>query len=111
MKIVATTSERLKEIIRERNLSQSKIARMTNIPKTTMNDYCAGRFEPKSNNLMTLSKVLNVEPRWLMGYDIPKNKNISVRDDIDTLLGQMNEQQLLAIKDILNVVINMNNAS
>ena len=111
MKIVATTSERLNEIIRERNLSQLKLAKMTGIPKTTMSDYFLGKFEPKSNNLMTIASVLNVEPRWLMGYDIPKNKNISVRDDIDTLLGQMNEQQLLAIKDILNVVLSMNNAS
>lgn len=82
-----TTSDRLHQIMNERNLRQIDILNMT-IPfckeynvkmnKSDISQYVSGKVEPNQNKLAILGMALNVNEAWLMGYDAPaKRKHLS----------------------------------
>ena len=68
---MATTSERLKEIISIRNIKQVEIIERTGINKGALSSYISGRYIPKQDKIYKLAKVLSVNPAWLMGLDVP----------------------------------------
>lgn len=77
---VSNTAQRLKEAMDLRNLKQSEIIEKTGMNKGALSSYLSGRYEPKQDNIYILSSILNVNEAWLMGYDVPMEKNSS---DID----------------------------
>lgn len=68
---MATTAERLKEIMSIRDIKQSEIIEKTGINKGALSSYISGRYLPKQDNIYKLAKVLCVNPAWLMGLDVP----------------------------------------
>ncbi len=75
-----TTSDRLKQIMRERNLKQVDILNMARphckehnvkLNKSDLSQYISGRSDPKQDKLTILGMALNVNPVWLMGFDVP----------------------------------------
>ena len=82
------TSSRLKEIMKERNLKQVDILEMSKpyqnklgikMSKSHLSQYVNGKSSPDQRKLYLLAKTLNVDEGWLMGYDIPKERNILER--------------------------------
>lgn len=73
MEKMSTFRERLKEAMNDANLSQSELARIINCHRSKISYYLNGRNESKPDTLRKLSEVLNVNPAWLEGYDVPKN--------------------------------------
>ena len=78
-----TTSERLKQIMRERNLKQVDILRKcapicekynVRLGKNDLSQYVSGKVEPGSDKLGILGRALNVSEAWLMGYDVPASR-------------------------------------
>ena len=84
-------SERIKEAMQKRNIKQVDICQLTGIPKSAMSQYINGKFEPKQDRVYKISKALNVSEAWLMGYDVPmerenddnKYENIKAYDEND----------------------------
>lgn len=75
----SNTSARLKEIIALRNVKQIDIIESTGITKGALSSYISGRYEPKQDNIYILAKYFDVNPAWLMGYDVPmKSKPAAV---------------------------------
>lgn len=70
----STTSQRLREIIRDRNIKQAELARMTGISRGAISNYVIGRYEPKSDIINKFAKALNCSETWLRGYDVPMQK-------------------------------------
>lgn len=68
---MSNTSERLKKIISERGVKQVELIERTGISKGALSSYISGRYDPKQDNLYKLAKVLDVNPAWLMGLDVP----------------------------------------
>lgn len=66
-------AERLKEILRIRDMSAADLSRATGISEAVISQYKKGLYEPKQDRLELLSTVLNVAPGWLMGYEVPMN--------------------------------------
>lgn len=93
---VATTSERLKQIMEERNLRQVDILNLCkpycekyNIPlrKNDISQYVNGKHEPDQNKLTILAKGLKVCEVWLMGYDVnPIEQNTNVQNVMNKFL-------------------------
>ena len=78
-----TTSERLKQLMSERNLKQVDILALTEpitreygvrVSKSDLSQYVSGKTEPKQDKLTVLGKALNVSEAWLMGYDVPRSR-------------------------------------
>lgn len=77
----SNTSERLKEIMKLRNLRQVDILDLTKpycnkhgikMNKSDISQYVSGLVVPGQEKLFVLGKALNVSEAWLMGYDVPK---------------------------------------
>ena len=70
----SSTSDRLKEIMRIRQLKQADLARATGLAKGGISNYITGRYEPKSDVISKLAKALNCSEMWLWGYDVPMER-------------------------------------
>lgn len=88
---VATTAERLKEIMEDRNLRQTDILRLTmpyvekaglKMNRSDLSQYVSGKVEPGPEKLEILAKALKVSEVWLMGYD-PDDLSIVAEEDVD----------------------------
>lgn len=82
---IATTSERLKELMSERNLRQIDIIHAAKpfcekygvkLSKTDLSQYVSGKVEPGQEKLSILGLTLNVNEAWLMGYDVSSSRDI-----------------------------------
>ena len=62
---------RLKKALSIRNMTQAELCQKTKIPKSALSEYIKGLYDPKQDRLIILSEALNVDPVWLMGFDVP----------------------------------------
>ena len=70
----STTSQRLREAMAASNMKQADLARATGLSKGGISNYVMGRYEPKSDIISKMSIALNCSEMWLMGYDVPKER-------------------------------------
>ena len=71
---VATCAERIKKALYIRGMKQSDLCRLTNIPKSALSQYISGAYEPKQDRIYLMSQALNVSETWLMGLDVPMER-------------------------------------
>lgn len=78
------TATRLKQIMSDTGLRQVDILAKTmpyckkydvKMNKSDLSQYCSGKTEPNQDKLFVLSLALNVNEAWLMGYDVPMERN------------------------------------
>lgn len=79
-----STATRLRKIMESKGLRQVDILKLT-IPycekygikmnKSDISQYCSGKNEPNQEKLFVLGKALNVSESWLMGFDVPMERN------------------------------------
>lgn len=67
-------SARLAKALAIRGMKQSELCEKTRIPKSAISQYLSGLFEPKQDRLYIIAQALNVDPVWLMGFDVPMEK-------------------------------------
>lgn len=67
-------ASRLKKALSIRNMTQAELCQKTKIPKSALSEYIKGLYDPKQDRLIILSEALNVDPVWLMGFDVPMEK-------------------------------------
>jgi len=78
MTLVDTFSNRLQKALDFCNLKQVDLVEKTGIDKTLINKYLAGIMKAKQDKLTILADALNVNEVWLMGYDIPMDRNLKL---------------------------------
>lgn len=79
--LVSNFANRLSEALRIRNMKPIELSEKTGIDKSKISSYMSGRYKAKQDGIHILSKVLSVDPAWLMGYDVPmNNNNINIED-------------------------------
>jgi len=61
--------KRLREMMDERGMRQTDLARASGVDRSLISSYIVGRYEPKDDKLQALAKALNCDPLWLAGYD------------------------------------------
>lgn len=86
---VSSISERIKQGLLIRDMRQIDICDKTNIPRSALSQYVSGLFEPKQDRIYLISKALNVSEAWLMGYDVPMERqtpSIELSDEERKLL-------------------------
>ena len=81
---VATTSQRLNQIISERHIRQIDIIESAKpfsekygvkLNKNDLSQYVNGKNEPGQEKLTILGLALNVNEAWLMGYNVPMERD------------------------------------
>lgn len=66
------TALRLREALHDADLSQQQLADKSHIGKSSISHYINGLNVPGHKSAYALGQVLNVNPLWLMGLDVPK---------------------------------------
>ena len=78
-----TISKRLKLALETRNMKQIDLVSATGIGKSSISTYLSGEYEPKQKNIYKISKALNVNEGWLMGLDVPMERDDAFSDDTE----------------------------
>jgi len=96
------TGQRLKAIMRERNLKQIDILNLAKVhsqlhgvkvTKQDLSQYIQEKVVPNQWKLAILAKALDVSDAWLMGFDVPMLKQeIVVQDEHEHVLLNIYEQ-------------------
>lgn len=75
---MATIAERIKEALKLRNMIQADLVAKTKIGKSSISTYISGEYEPKQKNIYKIAEALNVSEAWLLGHDVPMERNASI---------------------------------
>lgn len=81
---------RINEALRRNEMSKAELSRRTGISPSSLSEYLSGKYEPKQDKIYLISKALNVDPVWLLGFD----------DEDDEL--QKRKEPKVDVKDIIN---------
>lgn len=73
--IIDTFSNRLNTAMRIRNIKASELSEKTGISKSSLSEYINGKYEAKQDGVYLLARALNVNEAWLMGLDVPMERN------------------------------------
>lgn len=71
-----TISVRIKKALEIKGMKQSELCKLANIPKSSLSQYLSGDFEPKQDRIYLIAKALNVSEAWLMGFDVPMERQV-----------------------------------
>lgn len=71
----AKFKDRLGEALAKRDIKAIDLSTALNIPKSTICYYLSGRNEAKSDRVYLIAKYLDVNEAWLMGYDVPMQRD------------------------------------
>ena len=71
---------RIKQGLQMRNMKQVELADKTGIDKGQISSYLSGKYKPKQENLSLLAAALDVSEYWLMGLDVPMEREGSEAD-------------------------------
>lgn len=114
-----STAQRLKQIMKERNLKQIDILNLS-IPicakydikmnKSDISQYVSGKVEPSQEKLVVLGMALNVTESWLMGFDTsPERKETQLQAEKDFDLfyrySMLNERDKIIVSDLINCML------
>lgn len=107
------TASRLNSLMKERNLRQVDILRKckpfcekynVKLGRNDLSQYVNGKSEPRQEKLSILGLALNVDEAWLMGYDVPKERNkITITDHKEINDEIIDSIQILAHKSDYNL--------
>lgn len=80
-----TFSERLKNILNEKNITQSELSKITGIGKSSLTAYLKGEYNPKQDKIYKIAKALNVPVFYLTDWEeYDKKTNLSeLKTDIE----------------------------
>ena len=71
---VESCSQRLAKALKIKNMKQTDLCKLAKVPKSSLSLYLSGAYEPKQDRIYEMAKVLNVGEAWLMGYDVPMER-------------------------------------
>lgn len=66
---------RIRIALNIRRMKQSELCQITKIPKSALSQYISGCYEPKQDRIYLIAKTLDVSEAWLMGYDVPMERD------------------------------------
>ena len=71
---IVSCGHRISKALALRDMKQSELCKLANVPKSSLSLYLSGAYEPKQDRIYAMAKALNVSEAWLMGYDVPMEK-------------------------------------
>lgn len=99
-----TTSQRLKEIMNLKGIKQIDILNKAQpickkwgvkMGSNDLSQYVTGKVEPSQKKLSVLAETLDTNEVWLMGYDVPIDKNfegVTYDDDLNKFCFRFNNE-------------------
>ena len=66
---VRTTTQRMKELISQKGLSQKQLAKISGLTESTISHYVRGERVPRGVNLIKIAKALDTTTDYLLGNE------------------------------------------
>lgn len=70
-----TFASRLEKILKIRNIKQIELCEKTKLSSGLINKYLKGKAFARHDKLAILAEALDTNEVWLMGYDVPMDRN------------------------------------
>lgn len=86
--IIESCGKRIMKALALREMKQSELCTLAKIPKSSLSLYVNDAYEPKQDRLYKMAEVLGVDPVWLMGYDVPMEREKNTPDSIKLSEGE-----------------------
>lgn len=68
---ISTFGDRLYEYMTNNGLKAVDLSKRFKVSRSTISQYLSGAVIPKRDRLVLIADALNINPLWLMGYDVP----------------------------------------
>lgn len=81
-KLVDTFTNRLNKAISLRGIKPIELSEKTGIDKSKISSYMSGRYKAKQDGVYLLAHALDVSEVWLMGYDVPMERNDNIESNV-----------------------------
>lgn len=78
---IESCGKRIEKAMIIRKIKQAELCKLADIPKSSLSLYLRGAYEPKQDRVYGMAKALNVSEVWLMGYDVPMERNETLPSD------------------------------
>lgn len=96
---IDTFANRLNLALKRRNMKATELSLKTGISKSSLSEYLKGKYEAKQTAIYLISKVLDISPSWLLGLDVPMEKQTDeLENKLLKLNNYMDENNLNSIK-------------
>ena len=82
---IESCSKRIAQALDINGMKQAELCKLAKVPKSSLSLYLSGAYEPKQNRIYDMAKVLNVSEAWLMGYDVPMEREKKIPPNEPTL--------------------------
>lgn len=103
---VSNSQQRIKELMNYYNINQTELCKRTGIQKSALSNYLNGDREPRQKQVSLLADPFNVNPAWLMGYDVPMFLNeVNANEAYEHLL--VLYERNIKIKELINLYLNV----
>ena len=96
------TARRLSYILNLRDMTAQELSNRSSVGKSSISHYINGNNEPHSHNAGKMAKVLNVDPQWLMGFDVSMEKKTVYGLDFGNSFSATVPSNLLTYISLLN---------
>lgn len=101
------TAKRLQFALSEMGMKPQELADKSGVNKSSISQYVNGSHAPSNISSGKMGKILNVNPLWLMGFDVEMRKEISSKSaesDMEflekfSLLNERDKKVILATID------------
>lgn len=107
------TAKRLRLALDNASMKPQELSEKSKVSKSSISQYVNGSHAPSNISAGKMSKVLGVEPLWLMGFDVSMKSENSSPELASDILAEMYNSDL--IKDVqfrrfMKYYINMSQA-
>ena len=88
---IESCGQRIAKALKIREMKQADLCKLAKVPKSSLSLYLSGAYEPKQSRIYDIAKVLKVDEAWLLGYDVPMEKQKNLPTDEKTLTEEEKE--------------------
>lgn len=71
---IESCAQRIAKALDIKEMKQTELCKLAKVPKSSLSLYLSGAYEPKQNRIYDMARVLDVSEAWLMGYDVPMER-------------------------------------
>ncbi len=90
--------DRLNEALQKRKMTAAELAIKTGINKSSISRYLSGENIPRSLAIGKMAKALDVNPAWVLGYEVSMDNAIEAEAEVISLenLSEINKEKIKA---------------
>ena len=101
-------SRRMSYILNIRQMKAGELAEKAEINKASISQYVNGSHCPSNITAQAMADVLNVDPLWLMGFDVEMNRESATEREkhFADVYSRLNEYQQRIVNNLMESLLN-----